>query len=204
MEIIPFNPNRYTSLIPDTNKTLSPNTECQIIKMPKVKTKEQQNRIFTALSQLFHKKEKAPQLPYVLDYSLIRGGRTPMSTIAQCYRYGNCDIRECEPDVLDTVKSNLSQLGIEEIESKNIKVVREFDSDKDIYLRKKVSYYDKNKKESIVFTTKGVPDYRIKYKFDINGTIQDCFIAEKYPNSTQRRSSKLKPYKQEGNMIFLG
>ena len=121
--------------------------------------------------------------PYALDMAEVRAGLLPRKTAALCIRYGNSDISNAKPEVIDKVKAYLAETGID-VKDKNLRLLKIADSDKARLIFKQVSYYDENEDKSIVFTDKGEPNYKISYQYDKLGAIKDYDITDVYLNDT--------------------
>ena len=119
------------------------------------------------------------QRPYALDMAEVRAGILPRRVAALCLRYGNSDISNVAPEVIEKVKAHLTETGIE-VKDKNFRLLKIADSDKARIIVKQISYYDENEDKSIIFTENGEPNYKIRYEYDKLGAIKDYDMSDIY------------------------
>ena len=116
------------------------------------------SRAFASLAKIFQTHNKSEEetakelVPYVLDAACYRAGIINPKQVALTYRYGNAQISEAEPEIVEKVKSNLQKMGINEINENNLKLFRVADGDKERFVYKRFSYYDETDKKSIIFS----------------------------------------------------
>ncbi|MBR6164041.1 hypothetical protein IKQ26_09190 [bacterium] len=115
--------------------------------------------------------------------ALLRDPRSAeeLRQIALRERYGNTEISMIEPEVIFEAKERLKEMGIKDIQDKNIYVIVEdapYDREHDKYHI--ISYYDESKQASIRFTNDGDRAYMVKYNRTPDGVIKDCYFDQYY------------------------
>ncbi len=139
---------------------------------------------FASLAKIFQTHNKSEEetakelVPYVLDAACYRAGIINPKQVALTYRYGNAQISEAEPEIIEKVKSNLQKMGINEINENNLKLFRVADGDKERFVYKRFSYYDETDKKSIIFSQNGEMDYKVAYMFSAKGEILDYYHTD--------------------------
>lgn len=186
MNISPVNYSNYYINNTTPNNNINFQRHNTDNKTPEQKSQSNINirKTLTSIRKLFTRQPKCRiNLPYAIDKSLVRKGQIPRTTIANCYRFGNCNIAHCEPEILETVKANLYKAGIKDIKKKNIKVVRfsERPNQNYMYMQKSISYFDEDSQKSFVFTPDGKLHYKLEYENDDKGNIKDCFVTDICP-----------------------
>ena len=164
--------------------------ECKHYEINSVYSNGKIGMALAGLTKIFHRNSEPEEVqakkivPYVLDSAYMRAGVISPKQAALTFRYGNADISEVKPEIVEKVKNNLKTMGIDEVDNNSLKLMKVADGDKEMVVYKRLSYYDEQSKKSIVFTPSGDMDYKVSYKYSSNGNIIDFDISDIYTDNT--------------------